>query len=173
MAKLCLFTILTTGIQAQNLPAGQEASDLTEAIVLEKPEVSNEDVIVAGDANPSVPVFNAEPAAPEISRAAVDRPATLLIRQPTSAPEILRIQTNPSVQKRNGLIMAGVGVAAIVFGAVTYSMLNKDHKDYKNIIADAEGLPSYASPGIYVSGGAAVAGLGLSLASIPKLLKGR
>jgi hypothetical protein len=65
-----------------------------------------------------------------------------------------------------GAIKLGAGVAALAFGAVTYSMLNKDYKDYKKRIDNPEGLTSYAKPGIYVSVGAAAVGLGVSLTSL-------
>jgi len=65
-----------------------------------------------------------------------------------------------------GAIKLGAGVAALAFGAVTYSMLKKDYKDYKNRIDNPEGLTSYAKPGIYVAVGAAAVGLGVSLTSL-------
>lgn len=65
-----------------------------------------------------------------------------------------------------GAIKLGVGVAALAFGAVTYSMLNKDYKDYRKRIDNPEGLTSYAKPGIYVSVGAAAVGIGVSLTSL-------
>ncbi|CAG5074222.1 hypothetical protein DYBT9623_04991 [Dyadobacter sp. CECT 9623] len=65
-----------------------------------------------------------------------------------------------------GAIKLGAGVAALAFGAVTYSMLNKDYKDYKEKIANPEGLTSYAKPGVYISIGAAAVGIGVSLSSI-------
>ncbi|MCF2490484.1 hypothetical protein [Dyadobacter sp. CY347] len=68
--------------------------------------------------------------------------------------------------RRTGIIKVGAGVAALAFGAVTYSMLNKDYKDYKNRIQNPEGLTSYAKPGIYISAGAAAVGLGVSLSSL-------
>ena len=175
VAMLCLVTILHPSGRAQNLPSGQEASDQTGVTTIEKTEASDYNMPIAGKAL-SIPASNVEPdAAPvgKISLAVAIGGEKLLARQSAPTPEVLLIQTNASVRKRNGLIMAGVGIAAIAFGAVTYSMLNKDHKDYKNTIANAEGITSYASPGIYIAGGAAVAGLGLSLASIPKFLKAR
>jgi hypothetical protein len=74
-----------------------------------------------------------------------------------------------------GAIKLGAGVAALAFGAVTYSMLNKDYKDYKNKIENSEGFTSYAKPGVYVSIGAMAVGLGVSLSSIFdfKTAKGR
>lgn len=65
-----------------------------------------------------------------------------------------------------GAIKLGVGVAALAFGAVTYSMLNKDYKDYRKRIDNPEGLTSYAKPGIYVSVGTAAVGIGVSLTSL-------
>jgi hypothetical protein len=74
-----------------------------------------------------------------------------------------------------GAIKLGAGVAALAFGAVTYSMLNKDYKDYKKRIDNPEGLMSYAKPGIYISVGAAAVGIGVSLSSLFdfKAAKGR
>ncbi|MCE6988892.1 hypothetical protein [Dyadobacter sp. CY323] len=74
-----------------------------------------------------------------------------------------------------GAIKLGAGVAALAFGAVTYSMLNKDYKDYKNRIENSEGFTSYAKPGVYISIGAAAVGIGLSVSSIFdfKTAKGR
>ncbi|NIJ51154.1 hypothetical protein [Dyadobacter arcticus] len=74
-----------------------------------------------------------------------------------------------------GAIKLGAGVAALAFGAVTYSMLNKDYKDYKNKIAESEGFTSYAKPGAFISIGAAAVGIGLSVSSIFdfKTAKGR
>ncbi len=175
IATLCLLTILTTSGQAQNLPSGQQASDQTEVAVFGKIADPNHDIIIEDDTNPPVPASKTASDTPagKFSRTFATNGETLLSRQTASVPEVWRIQTNASVQKRNGLIMAGAGIAAIAFGAVTYSMLNKDHKDYRNTIANAEGITSYASPGIYIAGGAAAAGLGLSLASIPRFRKAR
>lgn len=75
-------------------------------------------------------------------------------------------QTAIQNARKWGAIKLGVGVAALAFGAVTYSMLNKDYKDYKKRIDNPEGLTSYAKPGIYVSVGAMAVGLGISISSI-------
>ncbi len=76
-------------------------------------------------------------------------------------------------QKMTGLIKVGVGVAALAFGTATFLMLNNDHADYKKRIANAEGITSYAAPGIYVSAGAAAVGIGIGLTSLSNFKKAR
>lgn len=80
------------------------------------------------------------------------------------------LQKRTSFQSRlsanRGIIKLSVGIAALAFGAVTYGMLNKDFKDYKNRIDNPEGFMQYAKPGIYISMGFAAAGLGISLSSL-------
>ncbi|WP_229208983.1 hypothetical protein [Dyadobacter luticola] len=99
-------------------------------------------------------------------------------KKPVASPEATRQTEQISKQvsqvnqaqiqqaRKWGAIKLGAGVAAIAFGAVTYSMLNKDYKDYKNKIADAEGFTSYAKPGVFISIGVAAVGVGVSLSSI-------
>ncbi len=76
-------------------------------------------------------------------------------------------------QKMTGLIKVGVGVAALAFGTATFLMLNDDHADYKKRIANAEGITSYAAPGIYISGGAAAVGIGIGLTSLGNFKKAK
>jgi hypothetical protein len=68
--------------------------------------------------------------------------------------------------RRRATLKLGVGLTAFAFGAVTYAMLNKDYKDYKNRISNPEGLTGYAKPGIYISLGSAAAGLGITVTSL-------
>lgn len=76
-------------------------------------------------------------------------------------------------QKTTGLIKVGAGVAALAFGTATFLMLNSDHADYKKRIANAEGITSYAAPGIYISAGAAAVGIGIGLTSLPNFKRAK
>ncbi|GHB52081.1 hypothetical protein [Persicitalea jodogahamensis] len=76
-------------------------------------------------------------------------------------------------QKTTALIKVGVGVAALAFGTATFLMLNSDHADYKKRISNAEGITSYAAPGIYISAGAAAVGVGIGLTSLGNFKKAK
>lgn len=85
-------------------------------------------------------------------------------------------QVSSSIAQRNkttGLVKVGVGVAALAFGTATFLMLNSDHADYKKRIANAEGITSYAAPGIYISAGAAAVGIGIGLTSLSNFKKAK
>lgn len=107
---------------------------------------------------------------PVVSKAS-DRPPVAKPEDAKEGERVFKELNKPNAQaaanaRKWGAIKLGAGVAALAFGAVTYSMLNKDYKDYKSRIDNPEGLMSYAKPGIYVSVGAAAVGIGVSLTSL-------